>query len=121
MPNPSPFKKGCGCLLMVTGAFLILTAFFLVMGTNLADKKAGEKNEAEWAAYHQQVEAMDSIADVALRDSLIQELPHPIIRQGGIATMFALFGGFVIVVIALIPLGIGTYLYAKNRKIKNKI
>ena len=106
---------------MVTGAFLILTAFFLVMGTNLADKKAGEKNEAEWAAYHQQVEAMDSIADVALRDSLIQELPHPIIRQGGIATMFALFGGFVIVVIALIPLGIGTYLYAKNRNIKYKI
>jgi hypothetical protein len=35
--------------------------------------------------------------------------------------MFALFGGFIIVVIALIPLGIGTYLYAKNRKIKNKI
>lgn len=121
MSNPSPFKKGCGCLLMVTGAFLILTAFLLVMGTNLADKKAGEKNEAEWKTYRQQVEAMDSIANVALRDSLIQELPHPVIRQGGIATMFALFGGFIIVVIALIPLGIGTYLYAKNRNIKYKI
>ena len=106
---------------MVTGAFLILTAFLLVMVTNLADKEAGEKNKAEWEAYHQQMEALDSITDVAQRDSLVQELPHPIIRQGGIATMFALFGGFIIVVIALIPLGIGTYLYAKNRKIKYKI
>jgi hypothetical protein len=121
MPNPSPFKKGCGCLLMVTGAFLILTAFLFVMASNLADKEAGEKNEAEWEAYRQQVEAMDSIADVALRDSLIQELHQPVIRQGGFATMFALFGGFIIVIIALIPLGIGTYLYAKNRKIKYKI
>ena len=121
MPNPSPFKKGCGCLLMVTGAFLILTAFLFVMASNLADKEAGEKNEAEWEAYRQQVEAMDSIADVALRDSLIQELHQPVIRQGGFATMFALFGGFIIVIVALIPLGIGTYLYAKNRKIKYKI
>ena len=106
---------------MAMGVVFILAAFILVMGTNLADKEAGEKNKAQWEAYHKQVEAMDSITDVALRDSLIQELPRPVIRQGGFATMFALFFGLIIVGIALLPLGIGAYLVAKNKKIKNKI
>ena len=118
VPRPSSFKRGCGCLLMLIGAILVAAAFVFVMGSNLADKEAGERNEAEWKVYNQQIEALDSIADEAVRDSIAETLPRPYIRQGGFATMFGLFIGAIVVVIALIPLGVGTYLYAKNRKLK---
>ena len=118
MPNPSPFKRGCGCLLLILGAVLISAAVIFALASYVADEHAGKENEAQWEVYNQQIAALDSIADEAVRDSIAQELPAPHIRQGGFATLFGFFFGFIIVVIALIPLGIGTYLYVKNKKLR---
>ena len=118
MQNPSPFKRGCGCSLLILGAVLICAAVICALASYVADEHAGKENEAQWEVYNQQIAALDSIADEAVRDSIAQELPAPHIRQGGFATLFGFFFGFIIVVIALIPLGIGAYLYAKNRKLK---
>jgi len=118
MSKPSSFKRGCGCSLIILGTVLICAAFTFALAAYVADENAGKENEAQWEVYNQQIAALDSIADEAVRDSIAQELPSPHIRQGGFATLFGFFFGFIIVVIALIPLGIGTYLYVKNKKLK---
>ena len=49
-------------------------------------------------------------------DSVIEaKYPRPLLRQGGFATIFGGFFALIIIVVALIPLGIG-FLVVKYRR-----
>lgn len=114
-------RRGCGWLLITAGALAMLFAVFFAYSMWTADEEAGVKNDAEWDAYNQRVEQLDSIADTELRDSLITEIPAPMIRQGGFATIFGILIGVVIIFIAAFPLAIGCILlvrYSKRRELR---
>lgn len=119
MPSNYPVRRGCGCVLVVIGTIAILAALYFAFAMWSADEDAGVKNEADWEAYNAKVEQLDTIADVQLRDSLIAEIPHPLHRQGGFATIFGIFGAVVVIVVAAFPLTIGCILmvrYSKRRE-----
>ena len=64
---------------------------------------------------------MFPIADTELRDSLKADMPVPIIRQGGFATIFGILMGVGIIIIAAFPLSIGCILlvrYSKKREFR---
>lgn len=114
------FYGGCGCLLVMLGAIAIGLAVAFAVAMVYADKEAGEKHETEWEEYNAQVAQLDSIQDVALRDSLIEEIPRPYIRQGGFAALFGIFTGLGVVIIASFPLAIGCILLVKYNRAKRK-
>jgi len=111
--------RGCGWTLIVMGIMAMLFAIFLAVALWQADEEAGVKNDADWEAYNARVEQLDTISDAAVRDSLIAEIPTPVIRQGGFATIFGLLMGLAIIVAAAFPLAIGCVLlviYSKRRE-----
>ena len=111
--------RGCGWALIVMGIMAMLFAIFLAVALWQADEEAGVKNDADWEAYNARVEQLDTISDAAVRDSLIAEIPTPVIRQGGFATIFGLLMGLAIIVAAAFPLAIGCVLlviYSKRRE-----
>lgn len=111
--------RGCGWTLIVVGIMAMLFAIFLAVALWQADEEAGVKNDADWEAYNARVEQLDTISDAAVRDSLIAEIPTPVIRQGGFATIFGLLMGLAIIVAAAFPLAIGCVLlviYSKRRE-----
>lgn len=111
--------RGCGWTLIVMGIMAMLFAIFLAVALWQADEEAGVKNDADWEAYNARVEKLDTISDAAVRDSLIAEIPTPVIRQGGFATIFGLLMGVATIVAAAFPLAIGCVLlviYSKRRE-----
>lgn len=111
--------RGCGWVLIAAGIMAMLFAIFLAVALWQADEEAGVKNNADWEAYNARVEQLDTISDAAVRDSLIAEIPTPVIRQGGFATIFGLLMGLAIIVAAAFPLAIGCVLlviYSKRRE-----
>ena len=106
-------------MLIAVGIMAVLFAIFLAVALWQADEEAGVKNDADWEAYNARVEQLDTISDAAVRDSLIAEIPTPVIRQGGFATIFGLLMGLAIIVAAAFPLAIGCVLlviYSKRRE-----
>ena len=112
--------KGCGWLLIIVSVVMILVAVLIAGVAIWADIDAGEKHEAKWKEYNQQVVAYDSIPDKAVRDSLIAELPRPYIRQGGFAALFVMVLGGGVILIALVPLVVGCVLIMIHRRKKRK-
>ena len=111
--------RGCGWVLIAVGIMAMLFAIFLAVALWQADEEAGVKNDADWEAYNARLEQLDTISDAAVRDSLIAEIPTPVIRQGGFATIFGLLMGLAIIVAAAFPLAIGCVLlviYSKRRE-----
>lgn len=111
--------RGCGWVLIVVGIMAVLFAVFMAVALWQSDEEAGVKNDADWEAYNARVEQLDTISDAAVRDSLIAEIPTPVIRQGGFATIFGLLMGLAIIVAAAFPLAIGCVLlviYSKRRE-----
>ena len=112
--------RGCGWTLIVVGIMAMLFAIFLAVALWQADEEAGVKNDADWEAYNARVEQLDTISDAAVRDSLIAEIPTPVIRQGGFATIFGLLMGLAIIVAAAFPLAIGCVLLVRYSKRREK-
>ncbi len=112
--------RGCGWTLIVMGIMAMLFAIFLAVALWQADEEAGVKNDADWEAYNARVEQLDTISDAAVRDSLIAEIPTPVIRQGGFATIFGLLMGLAIIVAAAFPLAIGCVLLVRYSKRREK-
>lgn len=112
--------RGCGWVLIAVGIMAVLFAVFIAVVLWQADENAGEKNYADWEAYHARVEKLDTISDAAVRDSLIAEIPTPVIRQGGFATIFGLLMGLAIIVAAAFPLAIGCVLLVRYSKRREK-
>lgn len=108
---------GCGCSLVGISIIAWFFAVLFAYGMWNVDEKAGLKNERDWAAYTAQVEQWDSIADESVRDSLIESLPAPPIRQGGFAAGFGLLAAMFVIVVSLLPLGIGICLLSMRRKV----
>lgn len=105
-----PIAKGCGWSLISLAVIAVLFAFFMACGSVVADKHAGEENEKEWTEYNAWTAQLDQMEDTLRADSLRETRQAPHIRQGGFASMFGIFFGLCIIIIALIPLGIGLYL-----------
>lgn len=112
--------RGCGWTLIVVGIMAMLFAIFLAVALWQADEEAGVKNDADWEAYNARVEQLDTISDATVRDSLIAEIPTPVIRQGGFATIFGLLMGLAIIVAAAFPLAIGCVLLVRYSKRREK-
>lgn len=112
--------RGCGWVLIVAGIMAMLFAIFLAVALWQSDEEAGVKNDADWEAYNARVEQLDTISDAAVRDSLIAEIPTPVIRQGGFATIFGLLMGLAIIVAAAFPLAIGCVLLVRYSKRREK-
>ena len=92
-------------------------ALTLALSCYSADKKAGEENQKQWAEYNTHLEEIDSLYDAGVPDSVIEaKYPRPLLRQGGFATIFGGFFALIIIVVALIPLGIGIFLVVKYRR-----
>lgn len=112
-----PFRRGCGCLLLVVGIIMVLFAIFIGVAGCVADKDAGAKNDAEWAEYNTNMPIIDSLYEAGVPDSIIDaRYPRPMIRQGGFATIFGGFFAFVILFVAAIPVTVGLILMKKKRK-----
>lgn len=109
-------RRGCGCFLVALGSILLLVSIVFGIGMCVADERAGERHQAWVTEYNKQVEALDSIQDEALRDSLFAELPTPYVRQGGFASIFGIIFGGAGVLLACIPLIVGIILMNKKRK-----
>lgn len=117
MANKEGIFRGCGCALSIVGALAIVIALFIAFTCYSADKEAGEENERQWAEYSTHLEEIDSLYDAGVPDSVIEaKYPRPLLRQGGFATIFGGFFALIIIVVALIPLGIGIFLVVKYRR-----
>ncbi len=112
--------RGCGWVLIAAGIMAMLFAILLAVALWQSDEEAGVKNDADWEAYNARVEQLDTISDAAVRDSLIAEIPTPVIRQGGFATIFGLLMGLAIIVAAAFPLAIGCVLLVRYSKRREK-
>ncbi|MBO6005823.1 MAG: hypothetical protein J6P49_03075, partial [Paludibacteraceae bacterium] len=109
--------RGCGCALSGVGALAIVWALFLAVTCYSADKKAGDENREQWAEYNSHQTEIDSLYDAGVPDSVIEaKYPRPLLRQGGFATIFGGFFALIIIVVALVPLGIGIFLVVKYRR-----
>lgn len=117
MANKEGIFRGCGCALSVVGALAIVLALFIAFTCYSADKKAGDENREQWAEYNTHLEEIDSLYDAGVPDSVIEaKYPRPLLRQGGFATIFGGFFALIIIVVALVPLGIGIFLVVKYRR-----
>ena len=117
MANKEGIFRGCGCVLSIVGALAIVIALFIAFTCYSADKESGEENERQWAEYNTHLEEIDSLYDAGVPDSVIEaKYPRPLLRQGGFATIFGGFFALIIIVVALIPLGIGIFLVVKYRR-----
>lgn len=117
MANKEGIFRGCGCALSIVGALLAAFALTLALSCYSADKKAGEENQKQWAEYSTHLEEIDSLYDAGVPYSVIEaKYPRPLLRQGGFATIFGGFFALIIIVVALIPLGIGIFLVVKYRR-----
>lgn len=117
MANKEGIFRGCGCALSVVGALAIVIALFIAFTCYSADKEAGEENRKQWAEYNSHQVEIDSLYDAGVPDSVIEaKYPRPLLRQGGFATIFGGFFALIIIVVALIPLGIGIFLVVKYRR-----
>lgn len=117
MANKEGIFRGCGCAPSIVGALLVAFALTLALSCYSADKKAGEENQKQWAEYSTHLEEIDSLYDAGVPDSVIEaKYPRPLLRQGGFATIFGGFFALIIIVVALIPLGIGIFLVVKYRR-----
>ncbi|MBO7338077.1 MAG: hypothetical protein J6U33_05505 [Paludibacteraceae bacterium] len=117
MANKEGIFRGCGCALSVVGALAIVLALFIAFTCYSADKKAGDENREQWAEYNSHQTEIDSLYDAGVPDSVIEaKYPRPLLRQGGFATIFGGFFALIIIVVALIPLGIGIFLVVKYRR-----
>ncbi len=115
--NKGSFQRGCGCSLVIIGTVVALFALFLAIASVINEKQGYEKNDAEWEQYNANLHVIDSLYEVGVPDSIIQErYPQPPIRQGGFAIIFGGLFALIILVIGAIPLFIGIYLLRKNRK-----
>ncbi|MBP5777909.1 MAG: hypothetical protein J6W56_10210 [Prevotella sp.] len=112
--------RGCGCTLVIVSSLVILMALLFAGVIIKADIDAGEEHEKVWEQYRQQVAAYDSIPDVAVRDSLVAELPCPHIRQGGFASIFGIVIGGGVILVALVPFIIGWVLIIINHYKKKR-
>ena len=120
MERKKSYKGGCGCILTVIGGVIILCSIIFGLIMYVADEDAGEKHDAWIEEYNGQVAALDSIQDEAVRDSLIEAIPAPYVRQGGFATIFGIFFGGIGVIIGIIPVIIGLVLIVRHRRQKRK-
>lgn len=117
MANKEGIFRGCGCALSVVGALAIVLALFIAFTCYSADKKAGDENREQWAEYNSHQTEIDSLYDAGVPDSVIEaKYPRPLLRQGGFATIFGGFFALIIIVVALVPLGIGIFLVVKYRR-----
>lgn len=120
MERRKSYKGGCGCLLTVLGSFIVLCSVIFAFALYVADEDAGEKHDAWVAEYNEQVSALDSIQDVAVRDSLIETIPAPYVRQGGFATLAGIIFGGIGLIVGVIPLIVGLVLIRKHRRERQK-
>jgi hypothetical protein len=118
MERKKTYSGGCGCALVVLGAIVVLVSVVFAAAMVTADVDASKKHEAWINEYNEQVAALDSIGDEALRDSLVADIPQPYVRQGGFASMFGLLGGLAGVVVGAVPLTIGIFLIVRHRRRK---
>ena len=117
MANKEGIFRGCGCVLSIVGALAIVIALFIAFTCYSADKKAGDENREQWAEYKRHQTEIDSLYDAGVPDSVIEaKYPRPLLRQGGFATIFGGFFALIIIVVALVPLGIGIFLVVKYRR-----
>jgi uncharacterized membrane protein len=110
--------KGCGCLLVVVSAVVMVVALVFAILIYQADVEAAENNQAAWEAYERQQPTIDSLEQAGVPDSVIcQQYPRPVIRQGYFATAIMGFLALGVVVIAAFPLAIGCIMLVRyNRK-----
>lgn len=120
MSRKKSYLGGCGCVALAVSTFLIVMGILFAAALIISDKETEEKNVAESKAYNTQIEQLDTIADVELRDSLMAELHPPLIRQVGFASIFGFIFGGLAVVIGIILLIIGIVLIVKHRRRKRR-